>query len=530
MRATIQPLPWVVLTALAALALVWLSASDSTLATNYPVTTTIDSADGVCDGHCSLREAVIAANASPLVPDTISLPAGTYVIGGARGDDTAGTGDLDVTCTSVGCSTSAPLTINGAGPGLTIIDAGGSDRVFDLATAQSNITTLNLNNLTVRNGNPGTANGGAIRVGNSDTVNLTNVVIADSVSGVSGGGLSSSGNLTLTNSTVSENSAANGGGILNGSPGSLTINSSTVSGNYAGGSGGGGLDNKYTASLTNVTVSDNFTSGPGGGILHSGLGSPSITLTNVTLGGNSGASGSGIRHDDPATLRNAVLANNAATNCTGAVPLTNNGGNLDTGSTCGFALSGVDPLLGPLQNNGGLTATRELMAGSPAINAATACPPPSTDQRGAARPQGPACDIGAFEYGAAAPTPTPAPSPTPPPNSDNDADGWTYANENLIGTDPADPCGGDAWPADLVSEGTSLNKLDLADLTSFIAPLRRLGTSPGHPNFDPRYDLVPGAAFGAYINVSDMASLISGATGYPPMFAGARAFGQTCIP
>ncbi len=227
-------------------------------------------------------------------------------------------------------------------------------------------------------------------------------------------------------------------------------------------------------------------------------------------------------------MRNTILANNSANNCTGAVVITNAGGNLDTGGTCGFALSGVDPLLGPLQNNGGPTATRELIGGSPAINAGTACPPPSTDQRGVPRPQGPACDIGAYEAGGTPPTPTA--TPTAPPTSDNDGDGWTYAAEGWIGTDPADPCGGNAWPADLVSEGTSLNKLDIADLSSFIAPLRRLGTSPGYPNFNPRWDLVPGSTFGKYINISDMAALVSGKTGYPLMFGGGRAFGQTCSP
>src|SRR4029453_18125320 len=126
-----------------------------------------------------LREAVIAANSTPITADTISLPAGTYTLTRSGANEDAGsTGDLDITCTSVGCSTSAALTINGAGAGVTIIDAGAIDRIFDTAAINvaSNITTLNLNDLTVRNGNPGSAVGGGIRVGNSDTVNLTNVV------------------------------------------------------------------------------------------------------------------------------------------------------------------------------------------------------------------------------------------------------------------------------------------------------------------------------------------------------------------
>jgi hypothetical protein len=58
----------------------------------------------------------------------------------------------------------------------------------------------------------------------------------------------------------------------------------------------------------------------------------------------------------------------------------------------------TEPLLGPLQNNGGPTMTSALLSNSPAINTAdnAACPP--TDQRGVPRPQGPACDIGAYEY------------------------------------------------------------------------------------------------------------------------------------
>ena len=81
-----------------------------------------------------------------------------------------------------------------------------------------------------------------------------------------------------------------------------------------------------------------------------------------------------------------------------------------------------------------------------------------------------------------------------------------------------------------MSQGTSTNKLDISDLAGFVAPLRRLGTSPGHPNYDKRWDIVPGAAVGAHINLTDVAALLSGPTAYPPMFSGARAYGQTCSP
>src|SRR6185436_3105556 len=60
-------------------------------------------------------------------------------------------------------------------------------------------------------------------------------------------------------------------------------------------------------------------------------------------------------------------------------------------------LVGVDPMLGPLQDNGGQTFTRALLAGSPAIDSGGACAG-FPDQRGVERPQGGACDIGAFEF------------------------------------------------------------------------------------------------------------------------------------
>jgi len=101
-------------------------------AANFTVTKTADTADGICDADCSLREAIIAANAGPGA-DIITLPAGTYTltIAGANEDDAA-TGDLDI---------KGDLMINGATGATTIIDGGAIDRVFQVIGAVT--VTLN---------------------------------------------------------------------------------------------------------------------------------------------------------------------------------------------------------------------------------------------------------------------------------------------------------------------------------------------------------------------------------------------------
>ena len=104
----------------------------------------------------------------------------------------------------------------------------------------------------------------------------------------------------------------------------------------------------------------------------------SLTLVNTIISGNTSSSGN---------------------NCSGAI--TSQGHNLASDGTCVLVatgdLSGMDPLLGPLQNNGGSTQTHALLSGSPAIDAGDNKVCPAADQRGVARPQGATCDIGAYE-------------------------------------------------------------------------------------------------------------------------------------
>ena len=215
-------------------------------------------------------------------------------------------------------------------------------------------------------------------------------------SGGNGGGIYNDNGLTITNSTISGNTVAGGGngaGLYHDGD-ALTMDRSTVSGNTAsgGGDGGGIYVDGIDAAITNVTISGN-TASAGGGLFNNGSG---VTISATTIasntGGGIGNSGTGV------SLIGTIIANNGV-NCTGTV--TDSGTNLQfPGTTCGASItSSADPLLQPLANNGGPTLTMALAAGSPAIDTNTEdCPPPATDQRGVSRPQGSACDIGAFEF------------------------------------------------------------------------------------------------------------------------------------
>jgi hypothetical protein len=89
-----------------------------------------------------------------------------------------------------------------------------------------------------------------------------------------------------------------------------------------------------------------------------------------------------------------------------------------------------------------------------------------------------------------------------------------------------------SWPSDFVSGSTpdSTDTVNILDLTTLIAPTRRLDTSPGNPNFASRYDLQPGrGTFTEWINITDLTAMFSGNSGFPHMFGGAKAFsGPLC--
>ncbi len=237
---------------------------------------------------------------------------------------------------------------------------------------------------------------------NSGTANLTSVTLSDNHFGTSGGGIyNNSGTATLIIVTFSGNSALYGGGIYN-EGGTVTLNNVTLSGNSSGGAGGtyggGGIYNySGTATLANVTLSGNSAFQTGGGIYNY---SGTALLTNVTLSDNSATQGGsgGIRNDGTATLTNTIVANSVGGNCNTTI---SGSSNLSSDNTCGFGAGrdNVAAMLGPLANNGGATKTHALLPGSPAIDFGTDAGCPYTDQRGASRPIGAHCDVGAYEAG-----------------------------------------------------------------------------------------------------------------------------------
>jgi hypothetical protein len=132
-------------------------------------------------------------------------------------------------------------------------------------------------------------------------------------------------------------------------------------------------------------------------------------FTNDTIDSNStDGTGGNIFSLSTATFKNTIIASGNApsnSNCapTMAGSFASGGHNIEATapSQCGLGAAGdkigVNPLLGSLQGNGGTTQTQELLAGSPAIDAGNNTGCPTIDQRGLARPRGPACDIGALE-------------------------------------------------------------------------------------------------------------------------------------
>jgi hypothetical protein len=299
--------------------------------------------------------------------------------------------------------------------------------------------TLTLNNTTVSNNHAGDAGGGIDEDGSGKVfVNFSTITGNSSVNQGAGIWLDAvqvgtefqTANMTVTGSLISGNSAvaANnvGGGLGNAGNGAVTITDSTVANNFSGGVGGGFGDENAQGTLTvvNSTFANNYAIGNGGGIEASG---PSTIINDSTITGNTTqAQGGGLNVTSASfTLNNTIVAgnfanNNGGMNFQGIAPdvlaaVSTGSGNFigigdanltgitngSNGNHIGTAAAPLDPRLGPLQNNGGLTPTEAPLPGSPVLGAGVPGVLPAntpTDQRGFSRIINGTMDIGAVQF------------------------------------------------------------------------------------------------------------------------------------
>ncbi|MCB0034480.1 MAG: tandem-95 repeat protein, partial [Anaerolineales bacterium] len=317
----------------------------------------------------------------------------------------------------------------------TQLDAQGNGRVVTILDAGE----VTLQNLTLAqgyavapNGSSNPANfGGGLFVDDGDSVHLENVTIRDSFAEWYGSGvyLGYDSTLTVAGSEIISNTIPNievrrGGGIFMRNNATLTMTHSTVAYNESQGGGGIYASNNANVYVAHSAIHDNESLGHGGGLFVSG----NLTVVNSTISGNVGTLGgalrlttnasadfsfttivsntgtSGLEFDGAATLSNTIIAYHTV-DCNGTPPV-DNGYNLASDSSCGFAAgtsqTSTDPLLSPLGQHGGTTATHLPSLISPALQAipvgVNGCGTAVTnDQRGVVRPKDNACDIGSVE-------------------------------------------------------------------------------------------------------------------------------------
>ena len=344
------------------------------------VNSTASTNDGVCGvGHCTLREALGRAGADGVATSLELAAAATYTLDAVDNTDaTYGANGLPVIA--------SPVTINAQGAVIERSSAAGTPdfRLFQVATGGM----LTVNQATLRNGKASGGSGGAV-------LNL--------------------GTTTISRSTLSGGSAAQGGALAN----------------------------QNTLSMDGSTVANNSATTSGGAIQDSGA----LTILGSTLAGNSAPTGANLATSGSPILKNTLLVKGASgANCAGTLA-SNSLANLADDSSCGASATvaaAAAIALGALGNNGGATQTMALGSASSAIDKgnATACqgsPVNGRDQRLYNRfVDGPdvdtvaQCDIGAHEYGSSPlPPTTPLPDSDPPqvriilaPGSPDGANGW----------------------------------------------------------------------------------------------------------
>jgi len=232
--------------------------------------------------------------------------------------------------------------------------------------------------------------GGGIRNFNA-TFGLRDSTVSGNQTGRSGGGFDNDTGLAeIVNSLFQGNAAVEAGGAINNYFSTLGISNSTISGNQAG-TFGGGINNLQSGNLTavNLTVTANSSTSAGGGISNAAV----FNIVNSLIAGNAGPAGS---RDVVGAF--SSMGSNLVARVNGATGFT------VVGDLTGTEASPLNPLLGPLADNGGPTLTHALLAGSPAIDAGRSDGVAPFDQTGTTRVLDGnrdgtfAADIGAVEF------------------------------------------------------------------------------------------------------------------------------------
>lgn len=283
--------------------------------------------------------------------------------------------------------------------------------------------------------------GGGIYSSQNSALSVDSAEFVGNDAGTQGGAIYfQGGTFSMVRGTVDRNNAGtHGGGLGFGANTVGAISESTIHDNEADSSSGGisvfgSSGESATMTITNSTISDNNTVGHGGGV-RAGMWA-SVKLINNTITGNvAGELGGGVTispgdPNGPGSLEitNTIVAGNFATEeetndirpgstdqlTDGGNNLIGDGGGIEdaivdgeNGNLVGDPEDPIDPLLGPLDDNGGPTQTHALLDGSPAIESGNDANAPQTDQRGVNRPQGDQSDIGAYEREFDEPEPEP---------------------------------------------------------------------------------------------------------------------------
>lgn len=374
--------------------------------------------DGACEtdvsGECTLRAAVQEANALEGA-DTVTLPAGTYTFTNeGAGEDNASTGDLDIF---------DALTITGAGMESTVIDANGLDRAFQVFSWDVAFSELRIQNGLASPGGAILVNGhatvtrvefyqnralssasngtgGAIHVSVEASAEISQSQFTENFAHFGGGAVANTyaSSFSITDSTFDSNSSIFGGGALYPNGGAVTVENSTFIENSAD-TGGAIHSNSYSVQVNNSTFVRNAAINHGA--IDSRVGT--ITVNNSTFSGNT-ASGYGDSlgaqngQGGHLQVRNSIISGPSLDNCGTVVGHVQDlGNNISWPSDNNCPGTQADPMLDTLADNGGPTQTMALLAGSPAIDAGNSETCTETDQRGVTRPQGEACDVGAYE-------------------------------------------------------------------------------------------------------------------------------------